>query len=404
MALLLDPRNGAILAMASVPTFDPNHFDDSPAESWRNRPVMDAFEPGSTFKIVTAAAALEANAVGPLDVFDCEMGATVVDGTRIHDHKRFGILTFREVMVNSSNVGAIKTGLLAGGAALDAQMRAFGFGERTGVDLPGENPGIVPRLRSPLATAYASFGQSVSVTGLQLAAATAAVANGGTLYRPYIVAALKGADGEVERTEPEAVGRPISAATVLTLGRLLEGVVEEGTGKLAAVPGYRVAGKTGTAQVAVPGGYSRDRHIASFVGFAPARDPVLLGLVVIDGPKGATHGGDVAAPVFGAVFRQALVYLGVPAERDLPGVWPQVRSAAPPVNETPVLVAREPADEGAIPDFTGMTAREALVRSSRLGVTPRFTGMGFVSRQQPPAGTPLQDGDTLELWLAGGSR
>jgi len=223
----------------------------------------------------------------------------------------FAFFKKTEVIARSSNVGAIKSGLMVGGPALWRQIHAFGFGQPTGVDLPGENPGIVRdgRRWRPVETAYASFGQSISVTALQLAMAASAVANGGSLYRPYVVAAV-GSGAERRVTRPVELGQPIGPATARSLERLLEAVVEEGTGKGAAVPGYAVAGKTGTAQVAVNGGYSRDRHVASFVGFVPARRPVLLGLVSIDEPRGPLfHGGDVAAPVFGAILRQALPYV-----------------------------------------------------------------------------------------------
>jgi cell division protein FtsI (penicillin-binding protein 3) len=199
------------------------------------------------------------------------MGSVMVDGIRIGDHKPFGRLTFREVIANSSNVGAIKIGLAVGGEALHRQVRAFGFGAPTGIDLPGESTGIVHPLKSwrRVGTAYVSFGQGISVTPLQVAMAFASVANGGNLLRPYVVGRIVRADGEVIEARPEVVGHPISPATARTLGRMFEAVVEEGTGQAAAVPGYRVAGKTGTAQIAVQGGYSPDRFVASFAGAEP---------------------------------------------------------------------------------------------------------------------------------------
>ena len=283
MGVILDPASGAVLAMATVPAFDPNRFQESSREVWKNRVVTDAFEPGSTFKMVTAAAALEANLFDPSDVIDCERGGITLDGVLIKDHHPFDLLTFRQVIAKSSNVGAIKLGLRVGREALHEQISRFGFGRPTGVDLPGEERGLVRPLAGwyPRDPAYISFGQGISVTGLQLANAFAAVANGGTLYRPYVVAGV-GRDGVVEPAprRPEVVGSPIGAATARTLERMLEAVVEEGTGSKAAVPGYRVAGKTGTAQKAVPGGYSPDKHLASFVGFAPARDAAFVALIV----------------------------------------------------------------------------------------------------------------------------
>lgn len=321
--VLLDPADGAVLAMASYPTVDLNRFPDVPAEHWRNRAILDAYEPGSTFKMVTAAAALEANRVDPADVFDCEMGGITLAGVRIRDHKPFGRLTLREVMARSSNVGAIKVGLAAGEERLAAMISAFGFGRPSGVDLPGERGGDVRPVERwwPLTKAYFSFGQGLTVTPLQLANSFAAVANGGTLYRPRVVAAVESPEGQVERVAPEVLGRPVSAATARQLERMLEAVVDGGTGRRAGIPGYRVAGKTGTAQKAEPDGrgYSRNRFVASFVGFAPARRPRLVGVVVLDEPWPRYHGGEVAAPLFARAVEPALLYLGVAPGEDEPG-------------------------------------------------------------------------------------
>ncbi len=344
--VILDPWSGAVLAMASAPDFDPNAFHRAGSEQWRNRVVSDAFEPGSTFKVITAAAALEANLVDPSDVFDCENGGMNVKGKWINDHKPFGDLSLREVIALSSNVGAIKLGLMVGDDALYEQIRAFGLGRPTGIDLPGESSGIVHPVErwGRRDCAYISFGQGVSLTSLQLAGVFAAIANGGHLYQPYVVAGLA-TNGRVEPLveRPVLQGRPIDAATALTLERMLEAVVEEGTGKAAAVPGYRVAGKTGTAQMAVDGGYAANRFIASFAGFVPARNPALVAVVRIDEPRGAYHGGDVAAPVFSAIAEQVLVYLGVPPDREAPALWPgeivaelQPAPAEPAVTVAPV--------------------------------------------------------------------
>ncbi len=344
--VILDPWSGAVLAMASAPDFDPNAFHRAGSEQWRNRVVSDAFEPGSTFKVITAAAALEANLVDPSDVFDCENGGMNVKGKWINDHKPFGDLSLREVIALSSNVGAIKLGLMVGDDALYEQIRAFGLGRPTGIDLPGESSGIVHPVErwGRRDCAYISFGQGVSLTSLQLAGVFAAIANGGHLYQPYVVAGLA-TNGRVEPLveRPVLQGRPIDAATALTLERMLEAVVEEGTGKAAAVPGYRVAGKTGTAQMAVEGGYAANRFIASFAGFVPARNPALVAVVRIDEPRGAYHGGDVAAPVFSAIAEQVLVYLGVPPDREAPALWPgeivaelQPAPAEPAVTVAPV--------------------------------------------------------------------
>ncbi len=338
--VVLDPDDGAILAMASYPGFDPNRFTDFPDTAWRNRAIADAYEPGSTFKMITAASALGANVIDPNDVLDCEMGGITLAGTRIRDHKPFGRLTFREVIAKSSNVGAIKTALRVGSKRFYETIRAFGFGDKTGVDLPGENAGLLAPLDRwwTLSEAYISFGQEISITPLQLASAFAAVANGGTLYRPYLVAAAGSPEGErVERPGPQVLGQPLTAGTAREVERLLEGVVTDGTGKAAAIEGYPVAGKTGTAQKAVPGGgYSANRFVASFVGFAPARNPRLVAAVVIDEPHPFYHGGQVAAPVFAAVVGPSLLHLGVRPERERPEPWPGERAPTGQV----VLAAR----------------------------------------------------------------
>ena len=401
LGVILDPRSGAVLAMAAVPSFDPNSFQRSSSERWKNRPVTDVFEPGSTFKVVTAAAALEANLLDPSDTIDCEMGGITLDGVLIKDHHPFEVLTFREVIAKSSNVGAIKVGLRVGRQALYEQIGRFGFGRVSGVDLPGEERGLVRPLdawqrRDP---AYISFGQGISVTALQLANAFAAIANGGTLFRPYVVAGL-GGDGRVEAVadRPEVLGTPIGPATARTLERMLEAVVEEGTGRLAAVPGYRVAGKTGTAQKPVPGGYSPDKHLASFVGFVPARDPAFVALIAVDEPVGLFHGGEVAAPVFAAVARGALSYLGVPA--DLPIAEPGPPSPPPLVAQRRAMPPPPPA--GTVPDLLGLSARQALTLAATAGLRPDLHGSGFVARQSPPPGTLLGSAPaTVELWLGG---
>lgn len=325
-AIVLDPHSGAVLAMASLPSFDPNRFRHFEASQRRNRVVADAFEPGSTFKMVTAAAALEANLVDPTDILDCGRGSITLNGIRINDHHPFDLLTFREVIAKSSNIGAIKTGLMVGRDLFYQQIQSFGFGAPTGIDLPGESSGMLrPAERWPrMATAYISFGQGISVTSIQLASAFAAVANGGQLLQPYVVRGVgRGDDIELLHPRPTLRGMPITPGTARTLERLLEAVVTEGTGKKAAIDGYRVAGKTGTAQKAEGGrGYSPTKFIASFVGFAPARTPAVVTLIVIDEPKGGYHGGEVAAPVFSAIVREVLLYLRVPPEREPLERWP----------------------------------------------------------------------------------
>ncbi|MFL6263537.1 MAG: peptidoglycan D,D-transpeptidase FtsI family protein [Thermoanaerobaculia bacterium] len=323
-AIFLDPATGGVLAMASFPTFDPNDFGGYSPESWRNRAVADVYEPGSTFKIVTAAAALEAGVVREDERIDCGMGSiTLYKDIRVRDHKPYGLLTFAEVISHSSNVGVIRVAQRMHDDRFYATIRGFGFGRQTGIDLPGESGGILHNVErwGLLEKDYIAFGQGISVTPLQLVSATAAVANDGVLLKPHVVAAVS--RGEVRLPKypaPPVAGRPVSPATARELTRLLEGVVTEGTGKPAAIPGYRVAGKTGTAQIAVRGGYHG--YLPSFVGFAPTDRPALVGLVAIAEPQGNEYyGAQVAAPAFGAITRQVLLYRGVHPQRERPSVW-----------------------------------------------------------------------------------
>jgi cell division protein FtsI (penicillin-binding protein 3) len=327
-AIFVDPATGGVLAMASYPSFDPNEFASYPAESWRNRAIADVYEPGSTFKIITAAAALEAGVVREDERIDCGMGQILLfrgaKDIRVHDHKRFGMLTFAEVIAHSSNVGVIRVAQRINDRRFAQNVRDFGFGRPTGIDLPGESGGILRAVErwGLLDKDYIAFGQGISVTPMQLVAATAAIANGGTLLTPHVVASLSRGEARVAKyPAPPVAGHPVTAATAARLTRLLEGVVLVGTGKPAAIAGYRVAGKTGTAQIPLHGGYHG--YLPSFVGFAPADRPALVGLVAIAEPQGNEYyGAQVAAPAFGAITRQVLLYRGVHPERDRLALWP----------------------------------------------------------------------------------
>ncbi len=349
--VLLDPASGAVLAMASYPPFDPNRYTEYPPALWRNRAIMDSYEPGSTFKVVTAAAALGNGIVSPEDVFDCGMGGITLYNIRIRDHKPYGRLTFADVIAKSSNVGMIKTALLLGDERLYSMIRAMGFGRPTGVDLPGESGGILAPVKGwrPLTKAYISFGQGISVTPLQLARAVAVVANEGRLVTPYVVASI-GNGGAIERRHPDpaAAPRPIRPETARVLTGLLERVVTLGTGKSAEIPGYAVAGKTGTAQKPGIGGYSHHNYVPSFVGFAPADHPAIVGVVTIDEPQGfAYYGAQVAAPVFGSVVREVMLYLGIHPAREPLARWPgqmMMASARRPAAAPRALPAAPAAD------------------------------------------------------------
>jgi cell division protein FtsI (penicillin-binding protein 3) len=407
MAVVLEPRTGDILAMAIRPTFNPNTFLDVPsADYWRNRAVTDPFEPGSTFKAILAAAALEEGVVKPDDRINGENGAITLAGTTIHDWKKYGWLTFAEVLQNSSNVGSIKVGLSLGRERYHRYMKAFGFGTTTGVGLAGESRGMLrdPQRWSLLSLPTMSIGQEISVTALQLVAAFGAIANDGMLMQPRLVRSTIDPDGrEARRFEPRAVRQVISPETARTLTGLLVRVVESGTGHFAAIPGYAVGGKTGTAQKLDPatGRYSRAPGVLSFVGFAPTDDPRFAMLVMLDEPKNEKWGSEAAAPVFNAIGREILRYLEVPPRDVQPlqivtgpeVIAPRVRLAS---------TAAEPVDADGtkrMPDLTGKTLRQALGALEPLQVEVRLAGQGRIVRQMPAAGEPVEPGAVARLTL-----
>ena len=319
-AVVLDPRTGAILAMASAPTYDANNFPRVAARDLartKNRAVTDTWEPGSTFKVVTIAGVLAEGLMTPQTAFTLPYEIQVAD-RRIHDaHERSTQrMTVAEILFRSSNVGTVTVAQQLGSKRLADWVDRFGFGQATGVGFPGESPGIVlPEPKwSGSTIGNVPIGQGIAVTGLQMAAAYGAVANRGVWVQPHLVDRVAGG-----QRQPPKRKRVLSPAIAKTLSRLLVGVVdnEGGTGGLAAVPGYHVAGKTGTAQKPVPGGYSRSDYVASFVGFVPATDPRLVILVTVDTPRNAIWGGTVAAPAFQSIAQFALQYLEVPPDAPL---------------------------------------------------------------------------------------
>lgn len=312
----LDPRTGAILALANRPSFDPNEPAAAPGPARRNRAVVDPYEPGSTLKPFLAAYALDLGLVTPETRFDCENGLWKHGPRLLHDHHPYGTLTLADVIKYSSNIGAAKLGALTlGRARLRECMARWGFGSRTGVDLPAEDEGrLFPLSRwSVYSDTSVPMGHEIAVTPLQLAAAMGAVANGGTLHRPFVVRRVTGADGAVlHEGHPVAARRVIGPRAAAQTVEILAAAVREGTGKKAQVPGVTVAGKTGTTQKIDPRTkrYTRERYISSFVGFAPAEEPRVVIAVVIDEPKGgAYYGGAVAAPVVGRILQRGLVHV-----------------------------------------------------------------------------------------------
>ncbi|MDD5692285.1 MAG: penicillin-binding transpeptidase domain-containing protein [Candidatus Omnitrophica bacterium] len=311
--VVMEPHTGRILALANRPTYDLNNHSGISRDSMRNRSICDLLEPGSVFKIVTASAALEEGKVTEEDVFFCENGAYRVAGRILHDHKPHGNLTFREVIEESSNIGTVKVAQLLGPDTVYRYLRAFGFGSKLGIDLSGEISGMIKPVRAWSKTSITAIpiGQEVGVTALQLASAISVIANGGQLMKPYIIDSVRNEQGRViKQNKPVLIRKVISTDTALRIKKILTGVVEEGTGKLAKVKGFSAAGKTGTAQKLEPDGrYSHSKFVGSFIGFAPAEDPLLAIVVTIDEPHPYYFGGVVAAPVFQNVAGDAIRYI-----------------------------------------------------------------------------------------------
>ncbi len=432
--MVMNPNTGEILALANWPKFNPNAANEASAEARMNRAVAALYEPGSTFKLITLAAAFDQGITRPGEVFDCENGAVYVAGHRIRDHKPFGMLNVAGILAQSSDVGAIKIALRLGAPKFYEYIRAFGFGQPTGVDLPGESKGLLRRLEnwSAVSIGSISMGQEVGVTPIQLISAVSAIANGGMLCKPHVIAELRRgeqvlpAEGVMAPAEPRRVIRPETAAT---LRRLMEGVLLNGTGPLARLDGWTAAGKTGSAQKIDPatGRYSRTQLIASFTGFAPISNPAVTILVSLDSPVGQHEGGQVAAPVFKRIAEQVLPYLDVP--RDVP-IAPRLVQAAykrrqisdsmtledftpadfsgqpdQPPAETPatksrvglsatppVTVAVEEGGDIEVPNLTGRTMRDVTEICLRLRLDPVLVGSGFATNQTPAAEAKVKRG------------
>ncbi len=450
--VLMRPYSGEVVAVASWPRFDPNNLSRTAEdlENHRNFAVSYLVEPGSTFKVLTAAAALNEGLVGTEDVFDCEMGGMWIDRRRIRDHHPFGMLTMPQVLMKSSNVGIIKIGHRLGEEKLHDYIRRFGFGRRTGIALPGESHGLVRPLErwSSASLASLSMGQEIGVTAIQMASLFGAVANGGQTVKPRIVRAIReqgGAEVELESTVSERV---ISPNTAATMQAILEQVVADGTGRLAQIPGYRVAGKTGTAQMINPTSrsYQNGVYLASFCGFAPVNDPALVGVVMLYDPRGEFYyGGRIAAPLFSAVMRRALRLLDVPPSQ----ATPHRTKPAPAVSESvladfvegragdpereafladseetpqPEHAAKElehrvqvpeaervlakvsasapaPDEAKVAPDMRGLTMREAYSLAARVGIELYPRGSGLARLQSPRPNEILTDGEPLEVYF-----
>jgi len=391
-AIVMNPKNGEILAMASRPSYDPNKFFDYKPEAWKNAGVSFIYEPGSTFKAVVAAAALQEKLVTPNQVF-VDPGHIMVSGRRIQNWsgESSGTVTFVDVVKQSLNTGFVQVGLRVGGEKLTEYAKKFGFGRATGIELPGEESGLLfdPKEMRDSDVATMSIGQSIAVTPLQLVTAMSAIANDGMLLKPHIIKALYNADGSIyTQTEKEEVRRTIDSETDKTLISLLEQVVASGGGSKAAVKGYRIAGKTGTAQkIRDDGsGYMDGRYIASFCGFAPVENPQLTVLVMIDDPSGVYYGGQIAAPIAQEIFAQLFRYMHIEPSSD-PFAGQPNPEAAKEKTETLAAVLPEPMPQGKVllPDVSGKSLREVAQILADTGVVllPEGTGVA-VAQSIPP--------------------
>jgi cell division protein FtsI (penicillin-binding protein 3) len=431
-AIVMDPRSGEILAMANAPTFNPNNPAGVTPEERTNIAVQNIYEPGSTFKIVAFAAAIEKGLVKPDDKIDCQMGSITVAGRVVHDHKPFGVLTVTDALAQSSDVAAIKLGLLAGDESMYDYMKRFGFGSRTGVDLNGESPGILRPVNRWLPSSIGSLamGQEVGVTPLQMATAYSALANGGTWIKPHVVRELRTPDGAVVYQAKPETRKALNPETAAALRGMFEYVTLHGTAKKAQLEGYTAAGKTGTAQKVDPKtrAYSATKFIGSFVGFAPVNNPAVVIIVVIDEPMGAYHGGDIAAPVFREIAEQVLPELNVTPDtevKNLPSfiagntkpspqqmkedaaqierreeTLPQVAANSFAGRSREVVFARATNRGALMPDLRGQSVRDALRMCAQLGLRLEAHGDGFAAQQYPAPGAEINTGQTVRVDFA----
>jgi cell division protein FtsI (penicillin-binding protein 3) len=407
--IVQNPHTGEVLALANWPTFNPNIFNKVNPQALKNRSVSDVYEPGSTFKLVTLAAALEEKITNPDEVVDCQMGSIVLNGLRIHDHKAYGGLTVTQILEKSSDVGAIKIALRLGEERFDRYIRAFGFGAQTRIELPGETRGITKPVSrwSKVSIGAISMGQEIGVSPLQLASMVSTIANDGLYVAPRIVAGTT-----APRSMPQLIAfhppmgrRVISPLTAAQMKRMMEGVVLRGTGKKAILDGYSSAGKTGTAQkIDASGKYSHRQHIASFAGFAPVNNPAVTVLVVLDSPAGGyprDGGGEAAAPVFARIAQQVLAYMNVPHDVELQDpkrMWLRAHTKEDEISEgAPDYIAG--VQENA--DTTGSTAAQVPTASLPATVQPdpklRTVATGTKAPQPTlPIIGPMQPAATLQ--------
>lgn len=425
MGVLIDPASGKILAMSSIPDFDPNEPAIYKSETYRNRPITDQFEPGSTFKIVPAIAALNDKLVNSNEEFHCGDGSYVIGSHEIKDWKEFGLLTFEQIIENSSNIGTVKIAQLVGKDRIYDFGSKLGFGKRTGISFPGEAKGVFKTTGnwSSISLAEISIGYEVAVTSLQLAMAYGALANNGFLMKPHIVDEITSADGKVQyKAKPKVIKKVASDDAILKLTKMLEMVVSNGTGEKAGLPGWNVAGKTGTAKKYEKGGYSTNNYIASFAGFFPSENPQVAGVIILDEPKeGLVYGGENSAPVFGSIVKRIvqtddnLVHYKKNNFNNKKNKLLNIQKTfvqKKNFNSTLNMLStkgeifdksetNEELDEGyvRVPDLRGKSMRKVIYILNNLNLKPKIEGSGIVFWQFPKPGQIVKQGIVCKVGL-----
>ena len=411
-AIIMDPYTGEILGMSSRPTFDPNKYGNYSPETWSNKTISMIYEPGSVFKPIVACMGMAEQLITPDTIFQDDGKIQIADRT-IHnwdykwEYKGKGKIPFSEVIKHSVNTGMVQLGMELGAHRLTNYSKLFGFGEPTGIELPGEESGILYKAEDMYKpdVATMAIGQGIAVTPIQILRAICAIANGGELLQPYIIKKIVAPNGDVVREgEKKVIRQVISKDTASKMRDMMEQVVSGGGGKSAAIKGYRIAGKTGTAErLAEKGGYEKDKYIASFVGFVPADKPKYAMLVMIDTPQGAYYGSQVCAPIFRDTLQQILVAKGIqpisdeglPSFEQLEQAEAKVAQTEKPVPQLTLL----PDGKIKLPDFKGVDMRRAagIIRQGRLRMKPH--GSGFAYKQEPKAGSVVTEGETIEIWF-----
>jgi cell division protein FtsI (penicillin-binding protein 3) len=414
--IVMDPRTGEILAMANSPVFNPNAYASATADNKRNKAITDCFDPGSTFKPFLVAAAIEEGIVQETDRFNCENGAYRVANATFHEanRKRYGVLTVREVLKYSSNIGSVKISEKLGREKFHRYIRDFGFGQKTNIELPGEIAGLLRPWQNwtQVDTSTVAFGQGISVTAIQLVSALSAIANDGVLMQPHIVKKFVDANGQTVREfAPTAVRRVISADTARRMTTMLTNVVGEegGTGKNAALVNVDVAGKTGTAQKFdfANKRFSSERVRTSFMGFFPSENPRFVMLVSIDEPQLHKWGGQAAAPVFKSISQQLIrcfehdIWETPPVQEQEINTGTKIQLVSTPA-VIPAASAAVTEEEAVMPDFRGMTVRQALKAAQEKGIEMKVSGSGWASSQKPAPGSPLKGSRTCVVSFSTG--